>query len=118
MLKIEPLISRILRTGVLIVGALLGVSWLWLLAKNGSRLQNFSVYEPQSLVESLHWALVMNDTATLMAFSGLFLLVTLPILRVLLTGILFAKQKEGLLAGLAFLVFVALLGSLFLGLEI
>ena len=114
----EILISRFLRFGVLLSGLLLLVGWLWMLKDNGDTLENFTRYQPQSLVESLHWALVMQDRATAISFLGLAVLVSLPMLRVLMTGFLFLKQKERALGMMALLVFVSLLGSLFLGIEI
>lgn len=114
----ELLISRFLRFGVLLSGMFLLVGWVWMLKEKGDTLETFNQYQPQSLIESLHWALVMQDRATFVSFVGLAILVSLPMIRVLMTGILFLKQKEKVLGLMAFLVFVSLLGSLFLGIEI
>ncbi|WII71176.1 DUF1634 domain-containing protein [Bdellovibrio sp. 22V] len=116
--KLEYAISRMLRSGVLLAGALLSVGWVWLWYNNGDQLQSFSVYESQPLWERIQWALIMNDRAFIVSFVGLAALVSLPLLRVLLTSFLFVKQKDYLLAVMALLVFLALIASFTLGIEI
>lgn len=116
--ELELKISRLLRGGVLFAGFMLLVGWLWMLSRNGESLSLFAVYHHQSLWESLQWAFIMNDQSVLLCFAGLFVLVTLPVFRVLMTGILFARQRERLLAFLAFVVFAALVASFFMGIEI
>jgi uncharacterized membrane protein len=67
--------------------------------------------ELASLVAAQAWPV-------LLCYFGLFLLVLLPLVRVFLTSILFARQREKLLSALAAGVFLALIASFFLGLEI
>lgn len=116
--ELELKISHLLRAGVLFAGMLLLVGWLWMWAQGGDVLGSYSEYKPQSLSESIQWALIMNDRALLLSFAGLGVLVTLPLVRVLMTGILFVKQKDYRLAIMAFAVFIALVASFFLGIEI
>ncbi|MEK2645649.1 DUF1634 domain-containing protein [Bdellovibrio sp. BCCA] len=116
--QLEIRISQFLRGGVLFAGALLFVGWVWMLINSGDVLSTFSEYHPQSLSESIQWALIMNDRALLMSFFGLVVLVTLPVIRVLMTGILFIRQKDYRLAIMAFAVFFVLIASFTLGIDL
>ncbi|WP_347358886.1 DUF1634 domain-containing protein [Bdellovibrio sp.] len=116
--ELELIISQILRGGVLFSGIFLLVGWLWMWFRDGDNLQTFTSYEPRPLVENIHWALVMNDRALLISLFGLVTLVCLPLLRVLMTGVLFIKQKDKGLAVMAFAVFFALVGSFLLGIDL
>ncbi len=115
---LELMISQLLRAGVVIAGLLLSIGWLWLWFKNGDILHSFSTYQPQPFIESMHWALVTNDRPMVIAMLGLVILVLLPIIRVFMTGILFFKQKEKTLGLMALTVFIALIGSVLLGIDI
>lgn len=116
--ELELVISQILRGGVLTSGFFLLVGWLWMWMRDGDNLHSFTRYEPRPLFESIHWALVTNDRPLLIAQIGLIVLVCLPLLRVLMTGVLFLRQKDKGLAIMAFAVFVALVGSFLLGIEL
>lgn len=116
--KLELRISQFLRAGVFFSGSLLLVGWLWMLASHGDLLSHFSEYHPQSLAESLHWAFIVNDYSVLLSFAGLLILVLLPVVRVLMTGVLFVKQKEYRLGLMAFAVFTILVGSFFMGIDL
>lgn len=115
---LELTISQILRGGVLFAGIFLLSGWLWMWWRDGDNLQSFTVYEPRPLIENIQWALVMNDRALLISQFGLVVLVCLPLVRVLMTAILFLKQKDKGLAIMALGVFVALVGSFLLGIEL
>lgn len=87
-----------------------------MLLQNGSVLNKFTDYSsPTPLFESIRWALIANDRAALISFSGLLVLVMLPIFRVFMTGGLFFWRKEYRLGFMALFVFIALLSSFFLG---
>nr|BFD67050.1 hypothetical protein HAGR004_20720 [Bdellovibrio sp. HAGR004] len=116
--ELELIISQILRGGVLFSGLFLLLGWVWMWFRDGDNLRTFTTYEPRPLVESIHWALVTNDRALVISLFGLVALVCLPLVRVLMTGILFVKQKDRGLAIMAFAVFLALVGSFLLGIEI
>jgi uncharacterized membrane protein len=115
---LELKISKMLRSGVYVAGMLLMVGWLWQLYKNGDTLADFKTYESRSLVETIHWAVVMHDRPILISMAGLVVLVLLPITRVFLTGVLFVKQKDRVLAVMAFAVFTCLVASFFLGIDL
>jgi uncharacterized membrane protein len=115
--KLEITISKVLRIGVMTAGACLLFGWIGMWLQSGSKLSNFQVYEPEPLLEKIQWAVLMRDRSLMLSIIGLILLVCLPLLRVLLTGILFARQKDYKLALMAFVVFVTLIASFLLGIE-
>lgn len=116
--KLELIISKLLRVGVMTAGVCLFVGWVGTLMNHGSMLSSFHVYEPEPLLEKIEWALLMRDRSLLMAMIGLIILVCLPLVRVLLTGILFIRQKDYKLAMMAFAVFATLVASFFLGIDL
>lgn len=116
--ELELLIAYFLRWGVLGAGILLLVGWLWMLSQEGDVLGQYKDYQPVDLIESLHWALIMNNKAYLTALAGLVLLVLLPVIRVFLAGVLFIKDREYRMAAMALAVFVALVTSFFLGIDL
>ncbi|KHD87128.1 MAG: hypothetical protein OM95_15985 [Bdellovibrio sp. ArHS] len=116
--RLEYRISQLLRSGVLFAGIFLLVGWLWLRWNGANNLSSLTEYRPTSLWESLQWAFLMKDRGLLISYAGLIILVLLPVVRVFLTGILFLKQRENKLAIMAFAVFIALVGSFFLGIDL
>lgn len=117
-MKLELKISHLLRWGVLLAGVFLLLGWVRLLDFSQNPLLAFHDYHEQNLRESLHLALEQRQWGLLTAYVGLGLLISLPLLRVLMTGILFLKEKERLLAALAFFVFFLLVLSFSLGIEL
>lgn len=117
-LTLELKISKLLRAGVLLAGALMLVGWMSFLDFSQNPLLAFHDYKNESLLQSLQQALQSQDWGVLLAYAGLVILICLPLLRVLLTGILFIKQKEKLLAFIAFFVFAILILSFTLGIEL
>ncbi|NUN05968.1 MAG: DUF1634 domain-containing protein [Bdellovibrio sp.] len=115
---LELLISYFLRWGVSFAGFTILLGWVWMLRQENPRLTTFTDYHPQPLLESLHWAVLTNDRPMLICLLGLGILVTLPVLRVLMTAVLFFKQKELRLGTMALVVFAILVASFLLGIEI
>jgi uncharacterized membrane protein len=118
LLSLELKISLLLRWGVLLAGAFMLIGWATLLDFSQNPLAAFHDYKGESLHDSLQNALTNNQWGLLMAYAGLLLLISLPLLRVLMTAVLFAKQKERVLAVIAFFVFATLIFSFSLGIEI
>jgi uncharacterized membrane protein len=118
LLTLELRISNLLRFGVLLAGAFLFVGWMTLLDFTQNPLADFKDYKEQTLMQSLEQALQNNQWGLLIAYVGLAILISLPLLRVLLTGFLFIKQKEKTLAAIAFFVFLILILSFSLGIEL
>lgn len=115
---LEMKISHLLRWGVLLSGALLLIGWMSFMDFSQNPLAAFHEYKEETLAQSLQHAWQKESWGLLVAYAGLMLLISLPLLRVLVTGILFLKQKEKLLASLAFVVFGILIFSFYLGIEV
>lgn len=116
--ELELKISHLLRAGVLISGTLLLIGWLWNLIQKGDILTTLNVYHPHPLWETIQSSLQNHDEAQLVSLTGVIILVLMPIIRVLMTGILFLKEKDYRLAIMAFGVFTALAASFFLGIDL
>jgi len=118
LLSLELKISNLLRWGVLLAGAFLFIGWMSILDFTQNPLADFKDYKEETLVHSLNKALQNGQWGLLIAYAGLALLISLPVIRVLMTGILFIKQKEKILAATAFFVFGILILSFSLGIEL
>jgi uncharacterized membrane protein len=118
LLSLELRISLLLRWGVLLAGAFMLIGWASMLDFTQNPLAAFQDYKSESLHESLLNALTQNQWGLLIAYAGLTILISLPLLRVLMTAVLFVKQKETVLAAIAFFVFATLILSFSLGIEL
>jgi uncharacterized membrane protein len=118
LLSLELRISVLLRWGVLLAGAFMLIGWASMLDFTQNPLAAFHDYKSESLKDSLHSAVSHQQWGLLIAYAGLALLISLPLLRVLMTAILFIKQKEKVLAAIAFFVFATLILSFSLGIEL
>ena len=118
LLSLELKISNLLRWGVLSAGLFLLIGWITLLDFSQNPLAGFHDYKDESLAQSLQHAFERQQWGLLIAYAGLAILISLPLLRVLMTGLLFLKQKEKVLAWIAFFVFTALILSFSLGIEL
>jgi uncharacterized membrane protein len=116
--RLELRIAYLLRYGVMLAGAFMVAGWAWSLVTHGDRLGTFRVYAPVSLPVTWSQAWLAGDWGTIIALTGLGILVLLPVVRVLLTGVLFIKQGDRVLAILAFLVFAVLVMSFTLGIDL
>lgn len=111
----ELKISKFLRVGVLVSAALMLIGWLPRLKMQGNPFLSFTTYDPIPLQDLLEIHLKNNQWWALISYLGLFVLISLPIIRVTLTGILFYRRKEFLLSGIAFVVLIGLMISFSLG---
>lgn len=118
LLSLELRISLLLRWGVLLAGAFMLIGWITLLDFSQNPLAEFHEYKGEGLKQSLQTALDNGQWGLLVAYLGLALLISLPLLRVLMTAVLFVKQKERVLAAIAFVVFATLILSFSLGIEL
>jgi uncharacterized membrane protein len=116
--RLELRIAYLLRYGVILAGAFMVVGWALSLLTHGDRLGSFRAYAPVSLPVTWSQAWMDGDWGTVTALAGLGILVLLPVVRVLLTGVLFLKQGDRVLALLAFLVFGVLVASFSLGIDL
>ena len=116
--NLEIKISKFLRAGVILSGSLLLIGWLMDFNYNHNPFAEFSQYSNLDLGTALEVAFMGEKWGILICYLGLFILISLPMIRVLLTAILFVKQKEMMLAGIAALVLFALILSFSLGIEL
>ena len=119
--KLEALelrIAKLLRLGVIVAGALMLVGWLMQVQFTSNPFLDFQQYVniPLSVGIAHDWETA--NWAALISYAGLLVLISLPILRVLMTAILFTKQGEKVLASVAFFVFTAIIVSCCLGFEL
>lgn len=116
--KLELKISYFLRWGVIISGTLMLIGLSLMLFETGESFLGFKIYSEISFKQTILMSWDSKDYAKLISFSGLIVLISLPLLRILLTAVLFFKQKELVLASIATGVFFTLIASFFLGLEL
>lgn len=116
--SLELRISKFLRLGVLVAGVFMLIGWLSHLLTQPDSFESLKTYNASTLRETLNLALANHSWGVLISYLGLVILISLPITRVFLTAILFLKQKEYLLAGIAGFVLVALIVSFSLGIEL
>lgn len=116
--SLELKISKFLRIGVLVAGLLMLIGWIGQLLTKGSSFELFQTYKAISIQETIKIVITNNSWTEFIAYIGLIILIALPITRVLLTAFLFFKQREYILAGIASFVFIVLLISFSLGIEL
>lgn len=115
-MKLELWISYFLRGGIVFCGLVIATGFAYMLAEGGVSLETYQVYEEQSFMELLHWSLLLQQKGILLVSVGLAVLVSLPVLRVFLTGILMFSSREWIMGSVSFFVFLALVVSFSLGL--
>ncbi|WP_018465986.1 DUF1634 domain-containing protein [Calidithermus timidus] len=111
----EGLLGNLLRLGVLVAGAVVLAGGLLELASHGGERVDYSVFrgEPaslRSLVGILQGAEEVRPRHLIQL--GLLLLVLTPVLRVALSVVLFARQRDGVFVGVTLWVLGVLLYSL------
>ncbi len=119
--KIESLelkIAKFLRVGVIIAGLIMFAGWMAQFKLNGDPFFNFQTYDHIPLQDLIGLHLHRKHWGALLSYFGLAALISLPIIRVLLTAILFIRQKEFLLALIAMTVLIGLIFSMSLGIEL
>lgn len=115
---LELKISKFLRIGVFVAVALMFIGWIFQLIHFNDSFSSLSSYQVTPLQNSVLLALENKSWDILASYFGLTVLISLPVIRVLLTAILFMKQKEYIMASLAFFVLIALILSFSLGVEL
>lgn len=112
---LELLIAKFLRYGVIACGLLISVGWLLNIKWSGDPFYVYRDYDPIPFWELVTHYIRSQNIGALICLVGLACLVSLPVWRVFLTGVLFMKQKERGLAVIAFIVFTLLIISFLLG---
>ncbi len=115
--KMELLISKFLRLGVIISGLIILSGWLMSFEADKNPFISLQSYQHFSLINSLEMNFILNNWGKVISYLGLMILISLPVLRVFLSTILFIRQKEKMMAFLGTVVFIGLILSFFMGIE-
>lgn len=113
--ELELLIAKFLRWGVFFCGGLILIGWLLNLHWDANPFVVYKDYDPIPFWQLIQHYIARGNFGGLIAYAGLAGLVSLPLWRVFLTGVLFIRQKEHALAVIAFIVFTLLIISFLLG---
>jgi uncharacterized membrane protein len=112
---LELKIAKFLRAGVIFAGLIMLIGWLTSFQWSGNPLEKFKSYSQLPIFVHLQIALMDENWGLLLSYAGLLFLISLPVLRVLLTMILFIKQKEYILSVVAAIVLLGLFVSFTFG---
>ncbi len=114
---LDLFIAKFLRYGVVLAGLLLAVGWLGEISFTTNVFEKFHTYHDspidstfRSLVRQQRWALLSS-------YLGLIVLISLPIVRVLMTMLVFLKNRDYALASVAGFVLAGLVLSILLGFD-
>ena len=118
LVTLELKISKFLRLGVIFAGALMLIGWLMEIEFSRDPFIVFKSYDHIPFQDILQIHLKNQQWGYLISYAGLLSLIVLPVIRVLLTAVLFIKQKEKLLAAIAFFVLAGLFISFSFGIEL
>lgn len=113
----ELKISKFLRLGVIISGIIILVGWMMSFKPSNDPFINLQSYSNLNLIDSLQMHAILQNWGKLITYLGLSILISLPVIRVFLSVILFIKQKEKIMALLGAIVLIGLILSFSLGIE-
>jgi len=116
--NLELFISKFLRYGVLFAGLLIFIGWMSQIDFHHNIFESFSHYETVPLFQTLSALIAQHAWGLLTAYSGLIVLIALPLTRVALTAFVFLAERDYVLAFCALLVLFGLGLSFALGFEI
>ena len=114
---LEMKIAKFLRYGILVAGAFIAIGWLSSFSWTMNPFDKFQTYQHVSFMQQAEIAFMEQDPWFFVSFFGLFVLISLPVIRVMLTGFLFFKQKEKAMGTMAFVVLFFLVLSFVFGFE-
>jgi uncharacterized membrane protein len=115
--KMELAIAKFLRIGVIIAGLVIAIGWLLTLKVAANPFIDLQQYSELPLIQSLKMQFLLQNWGMIISYLGLALLISLPVLRVLLSAFLLIMQKEYLLAIIAGIVIIGLMISFGLGIS-
>lgn len=116
--SLELKIAKFLRVGVIVSGIIMFAGWMTQFKLSGDPFYNFQVYDHIPLQDLIGFHIYRKHWGVLISYFGLASLISLPVIRVILTAVLFIRQKEFALALIAFTVLLGLMLSMFLGIEL
>jgi len=113
----ELKISKFLRVGVVISGIFIAIGWGMSFKANSDPFANLQTYSSFNLIDSLQMHAILQNWGKLIAYLGLAILISLPVIRVFLCVLLFIKQKEKTMALIGAIVLIGLILSFRLGIR-
>lgn len=113
--EFNAIIAKVFRYGIITVGILLAVGWVSQLQWTENIFTSYQSYQEKPLQITLDSAYEQEKWGLLLSYLGLAILICLPVVRVMISSILFAKRKEYRMMLLSLLVFTGLILSLVLG---
>jgi uncharacterized membrane protein len=116
--NLELFIAKFLRYGVFVAGVVIFVGWMSQINFHRNVFEDFHIYQNAPLTDTLYFLWLQHNWGLLLTYVGLMLLISLPLMRVVLTAAVFLVQKDYLLAACAGLVLFGLVLSFVLGFEI
>ena len=116
--SLELKISKFLRYGVLVAAFFMIIGFILQFKWHHNVFYVFDTYDQIPFQNQILHSLYHKKWGPLFSYAGLIILISLPIIRVFLTGIIFLKQKEKILAYIAFLVLILLAISFTFGIEL
>lgn len=116
--RMEVLIGNLLQTGVLLAAGIVLVGGGIYLARHGRELPDFRVFHGQpielrTVPGIIHAATELGGRGLIQL--GFLVLIATPVLRVFVSGIAFARQRDWLYVAVVSIVLAVLLYSLFSG---
>ncbi|MGE3609314.1 MAG: DUF1634 domain-containing protein [Bacteriovoracaceae bacterium] len=115
---LELKISRFLRIGVILAGIILFAGWIWSFDSSANPFYSYQIYDHIPFLNLVEYYFIDGQYGALIVYGGLFILISLPIIRVFLTGILFFLKKEFLMGSISFIVLILLIISFSFGIEL
>jgi uncharacterized membrane protein len=115
--KMELKISKFLRNGVVVSGIIIAIGWAMSFKPDSDPFASLQTYESFNLIDSLQMHAILQNWGKLISYLGLTILISLPVLRVFLSMILFITQKEKTMALIGAIVLIGLILSFSLGVE-
>lgn len=114
---LEMKIAKLLRIGVSLAGLILLAGVILQFKVSGDPFFNFQTYDEIPLVDLLKIHFKTKQWGALVSYLGLVILISLPLIRLLLTTFLFFRRKEFVMGLLALCVSLTLLVSMLLGIK-
>jgi uncharacterized membrane protein len=115
--RMELKIAKFLRVGVVVSGITMLIGWAWSFKVNVDPFASLQTYSSLTFVQSIKVCLLLRYWGRLLIYLGLIILISLPIIRVILSTYLFIKQKEKTMALIGAIVMLGLILSFSLGVQ-
>ncbi len=115
---LEMFIAKFLRYGVLLAGLLMLCGWLTQISFTADAFAPFHTYHDSPLFRTIGELIEQQRWGLLTAYAGMTVLISLPLLRVLMTFAVFVKKRDYTLAAVSAVVLFGLGLSIALGFEL